>query len=284
MLPGPGGAGAGVVSSSTSSSSFGRSLVYGAAYAPLTSPYAQSAWWGRYFRRGLSFQQWDLEYVFYQLFYSFRAPSKVYKLTQHRKQTKNQWARDDPAFVLVLLGLLAVAAIAFGVAYEYPSPASYAWLVVQAWLNFAVLGGLLSTACWALANKYMRSSVPLPHSVEQEVEWLYAWDVHCNAYVPVLVLLFVVQFFLLHLVLAEGFVATLAANTLYAAALVQYVYVTFSGYLSECAWRGGMEQACGACTPADARAPPCVCAPPLPPQFCHSCNDKTFCWLPWCPS
>ncbi len=30
-------------------------------------------------------------------------------------------------------------------------------------------------------------------SVEREVEWLYAFDVHCNAYIPGFILLHVVQ-------------------------------------------------------------------------------------------
>lgn len=36
-----------------------------------------------------------------------------YRHTSYQKQTKNQWARDDPAFLIVLCGLLAVAASAF---------------------------------------------------------------------------------------------------------------------------------------------------------------------------
>ena len=32
-----------------------------------------------------------------------------------------------------------------------------------------------------------------PDSVEREVEWLYAFDVHCNAYIPGFILLHVVQ-------------------------------------------------------------------------------------------
>ena len=243
------------------------SRVYGASYAPLTSPYSNSAWWGRYFRRGLSVSQWDLEYIFYQLIYSCRSPQKVYKLTQHRKQTKNQWARDDPAFVFVMLGFLAISAIAFGVAYEYTSPSAYLWLILQAWLNFVGLGGLLATVCWAIANKYMRSAVPLPHSVEQDVEWLYAWDVHCNAYVPILALLFVAQYALLPLVMVDGFFATLMSNSLYAAAILQYIYITFSGYLSESSFSRRTRWMPGGAVFMIINT---VCAPALPPLRCST--------------
>lgn len=213
----------------------GAPRIFGAQYAPMTTApfYAAgpNSWWSRYLRRAFSVQQWDLEYTFYQLIYSFRSPARVYKLTQHRKQTKNQWARDDPAFFVLLLAFLGVAAVSFGVAYEYNSPLAYAWLVAQAWLGFVGSGAVLSTACWAAANKYMRGYAHLPHAGEQEVEWLYAWDVHCNASVAVLLLLFVAQFALLPLLMRDGLLSTLLANALYAVAISQYVYVTFSGYL-----------------------------------------------------
>ena len=36
-----------------------------------------------------------------------------YRHTSYHKQTKNQWARDDPAFVLICCGLVATAATAY---------------------------------------------------------------------------------------------------------------------------------------------------------------------------
>ena len=208
-----------------------RPAVYGAAFAPLAAP-LRSTMYSRFLRRSLSVSQMDLEFAVFQLLMACRSPARVYKLTQHRKQTKNQYARDDPAFAAVVGVLVSVCAVAYGVAYEYTSPLAYGWLVLQAWLNFVGGGALIATACWAIANKYMRASMPLPHSVEQEVEWLYAWDVHCNSYVPVLLLIFAAQLPLLPLLMRDGFLPALLGNTLYAAAAVHYIYITFSGYLS----------------------------------------------------
>lgn len=36
-----------------------------------------------------------------------------YKNTAYHKQTKNQWARDDPAFVVVTCMLVMIAALAY---------------------------------------------------------------------------------------------------------------------------------------------------------------------------
>ena len=224
-----------------------RAAVYGAAFPPLQSGGAGfgggNAAWSRYLRRAFSVAQWDLEVTFYQIINSFRSPAKVYKLTQHRKQTKNQWARDDPAFACLMAAFLAVCAVGYGVAYEYESPLTYAWLILMAWLHFALSGVLVATACWAAANKHMRAPNSLPHSVEQEVEWLYAWDVHCNSFVPILLLLYAGQYLALPLLMRDGLLPALAANALYAAAASHYVYITFSGYLGA---RGDAARPCGA--------------------------------------
>ncbi len=71
-------------------------------------------------------------------------------------------------------------------------------------------------------------------NVEQEVEWLYAFDIHCNGFFPMFVLLFVAQFFLAPLLLSPDFLATVLANTLYAAAFAYYHYITFLGYSGAC--------------------------------------------------
>ncbi len=168
----------------------------------------------------------------YQLVQSCRAPAQVSKLTLHRKQTKNSWARDDPAVALVLLALLAVVSVAYGAAYRASSPLAYAALIAQAWAAFLGGGALAATATWAWANRHCRAGAAAPHSVEQSVEWLFAWDVHCNAFVPVLLLAYVANFLLLPLTMAgDGLVPCLVGNALYATAAGHYLYITFQGYV-----------------------------------------------------
>ena len=154
------------------------------------------------------------------------------KLTLHRKQTKNTWARDDPAFALVLLALLAVVACAYGAAYRASSPLAMAWLIGQFWAAFVLGGAAAATASWAAANRYCRAGAAAPHSVEQAVEWLFAWDVHCNAFVPVLLLVYVANFLLQPLTMSgDGLVPCLVGNALYTAAAGHYLYITFQGFV-----------------------------------------------------
>ncbi len=68
------------------------------------------------------------------------------------------------------------------------------------------------------------------HTVEQEVEWLYAFDVHCNAYFCSFLVTHVLQYFLLPLLMGRSIIACLLSNLLYALATVWYAYITHLGY------------------------------------------------------
>ena len=69
-------------------------------------------------------------------------------------------------------------------------------------------------------------------STEQKIEWTYALDIHFNAFFPYFLVLYVVQFFLLPVLLLDTFLAAFLSNILYAVALSAYWYVTFLGYTS----------------------------------------------------
>jgi hypothetical protein len=82
-----------------------------------------------------------------------------------------------------------------------------------------------------VSNKYLRPNIP----GGQEVEWLYAFDIHCNAYFPLFMLLYVGQYILLPVLLMESsYLAVIISNTLYAVAFIYYFYVTFRGFVGKC--------------------------------------------------
>ncbi|CAL5377429.1 unnamed protein product [Camellia sinensis] len=86
-------------------------------------------------------------------------------------ETKNQWARDDPAFIVICCLLLAVSTLAYCAAYDHS--ASHAVFVIIAVLvfHFLLVGVVLATCCWFLTNNYLREEAPNSHVVEQRVEW-----------------------------------------------------------------------------------------------------------------
>lgn len=66
--------------------------------------------------------------------------------------------------------------------------------------------------------------------MEQRVEWLYAFDVHCNAFAPTYVLLYLLQLLLSPFLRRSGYLASAFSCVLYAVALGYHNYCVFVGY------------------------------------------------------
>jgi hypothetical protein len=79
-----------------------------------------------------------------------------------------------------------------------------------------------------LSNRFLR--VTASHSIEQRVEWAYAFDVHCNAFFPVFLILYVVQFFFIPILVRSSWISLLIGNTMYFLSFAWYAYGTFLGY------------------------------------------------------
>ncbi|KAJ0011255.1 hypothetical protein Pint_33850 [Pistacia integerrima] len=208
----------------------------------------------QYLRRIIKWQQMDVEYTFWQMLHLCTSPKVVYQHTKYHKQTKNQWARDDPAFVVICSLLLLVATMAYCAA-QIISPGCLlllsgtttvphmpVFVVISVLLfHFLIMGAVLATFCWFLTNSYLREESPNSHVVEQRVEWqvrklllsiyqLYAFDVHCNSFFPLFVMLYVIHYFLSPLLVAHGFIPVLLSNLLFMVAACYYHYLNFLGY------------------------------------------------------
>lgn len=97
-------------------------------------------------------------------------------------------------------------------------------------VDYLLVGVVTATALWLLSNRFLRSGAGHSHAVEQRVEWLYAFDVHCNAYFPLFVMLYGAQLVLSPILLADGFVPRLLSCMLYCVSLSYYHYCLFVGY------------------------------------------------------
>lgn len=181
-----------------------------------------------YFRRVVHFAQMDMDYTFAQMLYLCCQPSKVYQLTAYRKQTKNQWARDDPAFVVALVFFLLIAACAHALAFQVSGVDVLRIIGQFIVVHFFFTGVLIATLSWFVCSNYLR--VYSVHGVEQAVEWLYAFDVHCNAFFPLFLVLYVLHYFLLPILLQTTWVATVLSSALYLVAWTTYAYITSLGY------------------------------------------------------
>lgn len=138
-----------------------------------------------YWQRLTDYQGWDIQAALDQMkcLLSPR-PQGVYKTAYYRKQTKNHWARDDPAFMVLQAAFLVIAIIAYSVAFRISlmSTVSFAFCTIL-W-NWLGMGIILSSTCRWIANQHLTVQSSTTH-VQQSVEWLYALDIHFNAFFPV---------------------------------------------------------------------------------------------------
>lgn len=109
-----------------------------------------------------------------------------------------------------------------------------------------------------ISNKYLVKR----QSRDYDVEWGYAFDVHLNAFYPLLVILHFIQLFFINrkcsclsalrvvsvetltgcflsladVILTDTFIGYLVGNTLWLIAVGYYIYVTFLGYSGKFWW------------------------------------------------
>nr|XP_032661458.1 protein unc-50 homolog isoform X3 [Chelonoidis abingdonii] len=148
----------------------------------------------KYLRRLLHFRQMDFEFALWQMLYLFTSPQRVYRNFHYRKQTKDQWARDDPAFLVLLSIWLCVSTIGFGFVLDMGFFQMIKLLLWVVFIDCVGVGLLIATLMWFISNKYLVKR----QSRDYDVEWGYAFDVHLNAFYPLLVILHFIQLFFIN--------------------------------------------------------------------------------------
>lgn len=136
----------------------------------------------------------------------------------------------DPAFVAIMVYFMAVSALGYAIAFHKKLGGFLKGILYAVIVDFGLVGVIVATLGWYFANQYLLVDSTGSHTTEQKVEWLYAFDVHCNSFFPFFMLLYVIQYFLLLVFMREGFVFIFLANATYALAFSYYLYVTFLGY------------------------------------------------------
>ncbi|KIY63159.1 UNC-50 protein [Cylindrobasidium torrendii FP15055 ss-10] len=181
------------------------------------------------FRRLHRFQQMDFELAAWQLTYLCLAPKRVYRNVYFHKQTKNTWARDDPAILVLIGACLCLSAVAWSVVYSYSIFEALQLAFLMILRDYLLTGAAVATVLWFTCNRLLLA--PPTHSTpaDSSVEWAYAFDVHTNAFFPLYLALYLAQLFLLPVILKDNWVCLWVGNTLYLAAFAQYTYGVYLG-------------------------------------------------------
>ncbi|KDQ08806.1 hypothetical protein BOTBODRAFT_165591 [Botryobasidium botryosum FD-172 SS1] len=181
-----------------------------------------------FFRRVVRFQHLDFELAAWQLTYLCISPRRVYRNVYfHKVQTKNTWARDDPAIIILISAFLCAAAAAWSLTYSLSAP-QWLWLAaVMVVRDYLAVGVVVATLLWLAAP--LLSLAPTYHHADSRLEWAYAFDIHSNAFFPFALILYVLQAFLAPILMHDRWLTIWLGNTLYLVAFSQYVYVTYLG-------------------------------------------------------
>ena len=194
----------------------------------------------QYLSRLTDISQMDVQSAFDQM-KSLLNPTqiqRVYKLSYYRKQTKGHYARDDPAFVTIQLSFLILSSVAYSIAFNGDSFWStlLVFLFHSVIINYTLVGVVAATIGQSIANQHLintnnhNNNGTMSPSMSEPVEWMYAFDIHCNAFFPFFIIVYIIQYFILPIVLSNSFFAFFASNTLYSMAFGYYFYVTHLGY------------------------------------------------------
>ncbi|WWC67971.1 uncharacterized protein I206_101890 [Kwoniella pini CBS 10737] len=187
-------------------------------------------------KRLTKFRSMDFELAFWQLTYLVVAPRRVYKQTYHHKQTKNQWARDDPAMLLLISGCLIVSGIAWSLLNQYTFLQTILTIFLFIFRDFLLFSIIISFLLYLISNKLLLS-IPLSinnnnNDDDNKVEFSYSFDVSVNSFFPFFLTIYIGLLPLYNLVIRDNWICLWVGNTLFLIASVQYVYVTYLGYVA----------------------------------------------------
>ena len=172
----------------------------------------------------------DFEFALWQMLYLFYKPQQVYRNFQYRKvskykesektklsyfylqETKAQFARDDPAFLVLLAAWLIISSVrhifreihfnfsnfvlqaGFSLVLGIHFWGFLKFLLYVIFVDMVGVGLVIATALWYISNTFLLK----PGVRDQDVEWGFSFDVHLNAFFPILVILHFVQLFVYH--------------------------------------------------------------------------------------
>ncbi|KAL4513957.1 hypothetical protein Ndes2526B_g07500 [Nannochloris sp. 'desiccata'] len=189
-----------------------------------------------YFRRLTKPKQMDWQYTLWTMLQLLISPKTVYRQTTYHRQTKGGWARDDPAFVVLSCGGVAILSSIYSLIFNESISTSFYFTTSCVFIYYLACGFVLATITWNVANKLLHSRSPGYHPNSEHtdtVDWPFCFDVHCNAMVPLVALLGGVQLMLCPILLSKSRLSAALSCLLYAAGLTQYCYVTFSRVCAE---------------------------------------------------
>lgn len=191
------------------------------------------------FRRLFKPNSLDFETAIWEIFNLVFNPRKMYRSHYYYKQqlsgNKVSYTRDDPSFLILLTGFLSISAIAWGIAYSPSAWEILKLIVYMVVVDFYLTGVAIATAFWLVLNRIYNNTTSIFGDFSRfnvnYIEWGFCFDIHCNSFIIIWCLLYLVQFLLLPvLTIEKSFISLFIGNTLYFGAVGHYFVITMYGF------------------------------------------------------
>ncbi|AMD19360.1 HBR459Wp [Eremothecium sinecaudum] len=169
----------------------------------------------------------DFETAMWEMINLIFKPRKAFRSSYYRRQIKHRLSRDDPSFFILQIILLSVSSTVWSIQYGHSFMEFVRIMLNMIVVDFFLFGFAMATMFWIVLN---RSNFKFKSAKQSQVEWAYCFDVHCDAFLIILVLLYFLQFFLQPLINLHKWIGLFVGNTLYCGAIGHYFVLTFYGY------------------------------------------------------
>lgn len=184
----------------------------------------------------------DFETAIWEIFHLIINPKKMYRSHYYYKQQtsnngKSSYTRDDPLFLILLTVFLLISAVAWGLAYSPRVWDILKLIVYMVFIDFYLTGIVIATVSWFVTNKLFNNTYGNLGGMNKYnlnyIEWGFCFDIHCNSFLVIWCLLYLVQFLLLPLIrIRRSFLSILLGNSLYFGSIGYYFVITFYGFNS----------------------------------------------------
>lgn len=191
----------------------------------------------RMFRRIFKPTTLDFETAIWEIFNLIINPKKMYKTHYYYKQQstggKSSYTRDDPSFLILLTGFLLVSAIAWGLAYSPRFWDIIKLILYMVVIDFYLTGCVIATISWFVTNRIFNNGIMGSKYSLNYIEWGFCFDIHCNSFLVIWGLLYILQFLLLPILrIKNSFIAMFLGNSLYFGSVGYYFIITLYGFNS----------------------------------------------------
>ena len=185
-----------------------------------------------YLKKMIHIRQIDYYLTYTNILYCFK-PKEINETAKIRKHLKNKYARDDPGFLIILILNLFVSSLCYSLTFGHMNIFFILNIFfIQAFILLFTSGVFIALFCKIIIDKYFRNN-EIGNGKEHKIEYVYAFDIHCNSFVPMYFFTSIVPFCILPLVNgSKGFIRILISNTLIFIGISYYLYVTFMSYFS----------------------------------------------------